>query len=255
MQVVRLFCVLGLSVPAGWSLVAADDAPPGAAPEVPKPLAHWAFEDEEGDDAREEAGGHHGRIVGATPVPGVAGHGLLFERAKGQYVSIDYAKDFDIPTFTVAAWVKLTLPPTFSGILGTRFGLDHTFDLKVNAAKVHGDIGDGQQWIETAVNFYEDDTGTNGQGGKLALDRWYHVVYVVDAAAHECRLYLDADLKKTVAFQGTPRLMQPGQTMRIGASSPTEFMDGVIDEVRIWGVALTAEQVNALLTARPEALK
>lgn len=252
MKRIRLVCVLGLSVSGGCPLAGADESSTGAAVEMPKPLAHWAFEAEEGDEARDEAGGHHGRIVGATPVAGVAGYGLLFERAKGQYVSVDFAKDFDIPTFTVAAWVKLTLPPTFSGILGTRFGLDHTFDLKVNAAKVHGDIGDGQQWIETAVNFYEDDTGTNGQGGKLALDRWYHLVYVVDAAAHECRLYLDADLKKTIAFQGTPRLMQPGQTMRIGASSPTEFMDGVIDEVRIWGVALSAGQIKALEVVRPK---
>jgi hypothetical protein len=249
MQASRFLGVLILSVP-GWCPLAGADAPsPGAAPVIPKPLAHWAFEEGKPDEARDEAGGHHGRIVGATSVPGVAGHGLFFERAKGQYVEIDYAKEFDIATFTVAAWVKLTLPPTFSGILGTRFGLDHTFDLKVNAAKVHGDIGDGQQWIETAVNFYEHDTGTNGEGGKLALDRWYHVVYVVDAAARECRLYLDADLKKTIAFQGTPRLMQPGQTMRLGASSPTEFMDGVIDEVRIWGEALAPDQVSALPAA------
>lgn len=46
--------------------------------------------------------------------------------------------------------------------------------------------------------------------------------------------------------------MQPGQTMRIGASSPTEFMDGVIDEVRIWGVALSAGQIKALEVVRPK---
>lgn len=231
--------------------VTADEAAAGAPAALPKPLAHWAFEAEEGDEARDEVGGHDGQIVGATPVAGVAGHALLFERAKEQYVSIDYSKDFDINTFTVSAWVKLTLPPTFSGVLGTRFGLDHTFDLKVNAAKVHGDIGDGQQWIETAVNFYESDTGSNGQSGKLSLDQWYHIVYVIDAAAQECRLYLDADLKKSIAFKGSPRLMQPGQTMRIGASSPTEFMDGIIDEVRIWGQALTLDQVKALQVDAP----
>lgn len=255
MKLIKVLCVLGLSVVGSGPLAGADEPSPREDPKMPKPLAHWAFGEEKGEETRDQAGGHDGRIVGATRVPGVAGRGLLFERAKGHFVSIDYAKEFDIPTFTVAAWIQLTLPPTFSGILGTRFGLDHTFDLKVNAAKVHGDIGDGQQWIETAVNFYEDDTGTNGQGGKLALNRWYHVVCVVDAAARECRLYLDADLKKTIAFRGAPRLMQPGQTMRIGASSPTEFMDGIIDEVRIWGVALAPDQVSALQSARPASLK
>ena len=47
-------------------------------------------------------------------------------------------------------------------------------------------------------------------------------------------------------FQGSPRLMKVGQTMRIGASLPTEFMDGVIDDVQIWAEALDAGQIRAL---------
>ncbi len=35
--------------------------------------------------------------------------------------------------------------------------------MKVNADKVHGDIGDGSRWIDTKVNFYKNDTGSNGQ--------------------------------------------------------------------------------------------
>jgi len=133
-----------------------------------------------------------------------------------------------------------------SGILGTRFGKDHTFDMKVNDAKVHGDIGDGSNWIETAVNFYKDDTGSNGQGGDLDLDRWYHIVYVTDDTTKEYRLYLDADLKKSIPFKGTPQLMQPGQQLRIGCSSPSEFMDGLIDEVTIWPTAISHQQVLTL---------
>jgi len=245
MKVFRVFCVLWLSMLGGFPPAHAGEVEAGAdGSALPKPLAHWAFEEEEGDVAPDGAGGHDGIIVGAVPVAGLVGRALLFDRAQGQHVRVDYTKAFDIGTFTVSAWVKLTRPPTFSGILGTRFGAEHTFDLKVNAAKVHGDIGDGQQWLETAVNFYETDTGSNGQGGKLSLDQWYHVVYVIDGTAQECRLYLDADLKKTIACKGAPRLMQPGQTLHLGASSPTEFMDGIIDEVRIWGVALSPDQVR-----------
>jgi hypothetical protein len=212
---------------------------------LPRPLASWNFDDY-GEVCRDAVGGHDGQVVGATLVDGRRGRARHFERAAGQYISVPYAKEFECGTFTVSAWVRLTRPPTFSGILGTRFEGEHTFDLKVNAAKVHGDIGDGEQWLETAVNFYEGDTGTNGQGGRLSLDRWYHVVCVIDGAAQEARLYLDADLKKTIPFQGSPRLMKAGQTMRIGASSPSEFMDGVIDDVHIWAVALDAGQIRAL---------
>ena len=214
-----------------------------AAVDLPKPIAHWKLNDE-GDVARDSAGSHHGKIVGAKLIEGKAGKALEFVRKDGNHVEISYSKDFAISTFTVSAWVYLTREPTFSGILGTRHGGDQTFDMKVNAAKVHGDIGDGKIWIETAVNFYVDDTGTNGEGGDLSLNRWYHIVYVIDSADHECRLYLDADLKKRITFRGKPILMTPANTMHIGHSSGTEFMDGIIDEVKIWNQSLTSEQVK-----------
>jgi pimeloyl-ACP methyl ester carboxylesterase len=213
---------------------------------LPTPIAHWRLDEVAGDIARDSVGGHHGKIVGAQPTTGHRSGALLFERAQGDHVVIEYSPDFELATFTISAQVKLTRPPTFSGILGTRFGKECTFDMKVNGAKVHGDIGDGNQWIETAVNFYADDTGSNGEGGDLELDHWYQIVYVIDGKQQECRLYLDADLKKTIPFQGTPRLMQSGQQMRIGCSSPTEFMDGMIDEITIWPTALSSEQVQAL---------
>ncbi|MFP6675773.1 MAG: LamG-like jellyroll fold domain-containing protein [Pirellulaceae bacterium] len=213
---------------------------------VPMPIARWRFDEAEGQIAADSVGGHHGKIVGTKTVTGKKIAARLFDRKEGDHVVIEYSKDFELSTFTVAAWIKLTRPPTFSGILGTRFGGESTFDMKVNSAKVHGDIGDGTKWIETKVNFYADDKGANGQGGVLDLDRWYHIVYVIDNEAQRCRLYLDADLKKTIPFVGTPRLMKPGQQMRIGNSSSDEFMDGVIDEVCIWDQALSGEQVRAL---------
>jgi hypothetical protein len=63
----------------------------------------------------------------------------------------------------------------------------------------------------------------------------------------ECRLYLDGDRKMTIPFQGEPRLMRPGQTMTIGNTGAGEFMDGVIDDVRIWKHALTEPQVLNLM--------
>ncbi len=56
----------------------------------------------------------------------------------------------------MAAWVWLSKAPTFSGILGTRAGGEFNFDMKVNTDKVHGDIGDGQRWIDTRINFTKE---------------------------------------------------------------------------------------------------
>mgnify|MGYP006268066801 CR=1 FL=1 len=217
-------------------------------PRLPKPVAHWTF-DEQNAEARDHAGTHHGTVHGAVAHDGRIGRGLLFDRGRQDHVSVPYAEDLALSTFTVSAWVRLTKPPTFSGILGTRQGGAMLFDVKVNADKVHGDIGDGSRWIETKVNFYEGDVGTSGQGGRLAVDRWYLVTFVIDADAKECRLYLDGDKKKTIAFEGVPKLMQPGRELRIGDTGAGECMDGVIDDVRIYREALSDAQVKVL--ARP----
>jgi hypothetical protein len=213
---------------------------------LPAPIAHWKLDDA-GREARDAVGSHHGIIHGAVPHEGKVGQGLLFDRAKGDHVAIAYSPDFELGTFTVSAWVWLTKEPTFSGILGTRTGGEFNFDMKVNADKVHGDIGDGRRWIDTRINFYKNDVGSNGQGGDLAVGRWYLITFVIDNERKECRLYLDADRKKTIPFQGEPRLMRAGQTMRIGAAGNMEFMDGVIDEVKIWNKALTDQQVRSLI--------
>ena len=216
------------------------------AADIPAPIAHWKLDDD-GLVARDSVGSHHGTIHGAVPHEGKLGKARLFDRAKGDQVAIPYSPDFELSTFTVSAWVWLTKEPTFSGIVGTRSGGEFSFDMKVNADKVHGDIGDGTRWIETAVNFYKVDVGSNGQGGDLDIKHWYLITFVIDNAKKECRLYLDADRKKTIPFNGDPRLMRPGQTMTIGNTGSREFMDGIIDDVRIWKDALTDEQVKKLM--------
>lgn len=216
-----------------------------ASDSLPKPLAHWKLDDE-GNEARDSAGNHHGIVHGAVSHPGLHERALLFDRSRGDHVSIPYSADFELASFTVAAWVNLTKEPTFSGIVGTRFGGEFTFDMKVNTDKVHGDVGDGDRWIETKVNFYAKDVGSNGQGGDLQINRWYHIAFVVDESHHTFRLYLDGDKKQEIPFEGRPRMMKPGQTMRIGNSSTTEFMDGLIDEVFIWGQPLSDQQIQKL---------
>jgi len=234
----------GLHLVALWGSVVAALAARAHA-DLPHPVAHWTFDEAEAE-GRDSAGSHHGTVHGAVPHAGKLGKGLLFDRGRKDHVSVLHAADLELSTYTVSAWVWLTKPPTYSGIVGTRQGGAMLFDVKVNTDKVHGDIGDGGKWIETKVNFYKDDVGTNGQGGDLELERWYLVTFVIDDGHKECRLYLDGDRKKTIPFTGTPKLSQPGRTLRIGDTGAGEHMDGVIDDVRIYKDALTDEQVRSL---------
>ena len=95
-------------------------------------------------------------------------------------------------TFTVAAWVKVADKSGNRGILGTRFNGENTFDLKVDAARIHGDIGNGTAWLNTAVDV------VTARGGSLTVGVWHHIAYAIDDATDTAKLYLDGALATTV---------------------------------------------------------
>ena len=195
-------------------------------------------------DASDAAGGHHGTISG-TPdfVPGFEGQALdLASNATvPQYVSVPYSADFAMNSFTVAAWINANDLDALRAILGTRFNSDNTFDVKVEATRVHGDIGDGSVWLNTSVDI------DAAHGGVVGLNEWHHIAYAVDDATDTAGLYLDGVLSATVAFSGTPLFMKPDQELRIGNCSGTEYMNGRIDEVRIYNRALSMAEVAGLV--------
>jgi len=195
-------------------------------------------------NANDVVGGHNGTLNGNPQwVTGYLDRALRFG-GSGDYVQVAYSPDFALNDFTVSAWVKVAADPGVFGILGTRAGADYTFDLKVMGNYVHGDIGNGTAWISTAIDIGSGDTGTTRQGGDLVVYRWYIIAYVIDNTNQEVRLYLDGDLKRTIGITGTPLLMQSGQSMRIGdVGNDVEWMNGLIDEVRIYDRALSAAQI------------
>jgi hypothetical protein len=204
-------------------------------------VAHYKFD----GNAQDAAGTHHGTPNGGAGfAAGTLGQALNMT-SDGQFVSVPYAADLAMNTFTVAAWVKLADKSGNRGILGTRFNGENTFDLKVDAVRIHGDIGNGTAWLNTAVDV------VTSQGGSLNVGEWYHIAYVIDDAADTAKLYVNGALATTITFSGTPLFMKSGQELRIGASySTTEYMHGMIDDVRIYNRALS-EAETASLAGRP----
>ena len=194
-------------------------------------------------NANDAVGGHNGTLIGSPQwVTGYLDSALKFG-GSGDYVEVGYSADLALNEFTLSAWVKVATEPGVFGILGTRSGGENTFDLKVMGTYIHGDIGNGTAWINTAIDIGSGDTGTTGQGGDLVVNRWYMIAYVLDNTQQQVRLYLDGDLKKTISISGTPLLMQSGESMRIGDTGYEEWMNGRIDEVRIYNRALSDAQI------------
>jgi hypothetical protein len=89
----------------------------------------------------------------------------------------------------------------------------------------------------------------NSPGGLIALDNWYHIAGVVDAKNDLMNIFING---VEVARQNSGRNIHISKLpLRIGDShegSPNQYpFQGQIDEVRIWNVARTQEEIQATM--------
>jgi len=219
----------------------------------PTLVGWWKFDEGAGTFIIDWSGYNNNGSIRGNPqwVDGHDGGALKFD-GNGDYVEIAYSPKLGLNDFTVSAWVNIATEPGVFGVHGTRVGGEYTFDFKVQATNVHGDIGTGSAWIDTALDIESTHTGTTGQGGDLQVNTWYMITYVIDNTNHQVRLYLDGDLKRTISISGTALLMTAGESMRIGHTGyGSEWMNGMIDDVRLYNVALTQAQIRKVMMGDP----
>ena len=201
------------------------------APSTAGLVAHYPLD----GDGKDATGRHNGTLVNSpTFVAGKSGQALNV--TLDQYVNVPYAPDLGLNTFSVAAWVNVSDITGNRGIIGTRFNGDTTFDLKVSATLIHGDIGNGTAWLNTAVDV----------SVALSVGEWYHICYVFNDPADTVEMYLNGILARKMTVTGTPLMMKAGQDLRIGVDYPGETFRGSIDDVRIYNRPLSAAEVAGL---------
>jgi hypothetical protein len=78
-------------------------------------------------------------------------------------------------------------------------------------------------------------------------DRWHYAVVTNDGS--NIRLYIDGVQVATKALSGASPDNTGTKPVRIGANSrvtpPGNFFTGELDEIRVWNVGLTAQQVTS----------
>lgn len=234
-----LLMVSGLNTYSGATVINAGTVKLGDRAIPAGPEAYYTFDNTTYDSS---GNGHDGSTVGG---PGYAAgkFGQAISLGGAQYVDVPYSAAFALNSYTASAWVYLTGVPPYPtpdgcGVMGTRMAAsENTFDFKVRPTLVHGDIGSGTAWISTVVDF----------NYTMPVTTWHMITYVVDNAAQEYRLYRDGILQTTVGFTGTPLFMKADQLFHIGWTGyGTEYMLGRIDDVFLYGRALTGNEISAL---------
>ena len=182
-----------------------------------------------------------------TPQPagwteGIVGpHALLLTGAGGVEApkpAVDTTK-----SYTVAAWVKLSTLDGYQTFVSIDGAHVSSFFLQLR-----GDTG------KLALSILPHDSNTDpGQAGiasmtdKPAVNTWYHLAGVYDAAAQTVSLYVNGVLQQTATCP-TPFLAAGKTAIGRGFfnSSPTDFVHGAADDVRFYQAALPADAILAI---------
>jgi len=158
------------------------------------------------------------------------------------YVGNIFAVDFSTASdaaFSVEAWVNGTAGQGFTGILCKGVGLQEQFCLDT------GGSGD-------AFRFYVRDAGGTAHlaSGTGTMDgNWHHLVGVCDTVHSLVALYVDGNLSATGSITPHTGIKSSTEPMAIGArqsGAGTGYdwqFDGSIDEVAVYGTALSSTQV------------
>ena len=203
----------------------------------------WFLDEGSGKIAKDSSGNKNdGTLMNAPKwVDGKFGKALEFDGVQ-DYVDCGNAESLNITTtITVMGWVK---PDKALGLDGwQRFAS-------------RGEYNTG--WMIGITNAGKPDlTVTNAGGGfvtmygktTLELGKWYHIAGVVDSDARLVYIFLDGTLDND-PMEHSGEMMNPNVPTTIGKSGVAHVYDfhGIIDEVAIFNVALTEDDIKSIMT-------
>ncbi len=215
------------------------------------PVAGWQFSEGGGTTTADSVGSHTGTLVGAVRTIGVEKTGVLFDGVDDRVV-FPHAADLNFgPSndFTVSVWIKAPasqINPVFprtvvlekwNGVGAYPYAIRLNNQLsgsdagKIRAARFDGNANPSVQSV-TAIN---DNT-------------WHHVAFVRQAGL--LKLYVDGVLEAS-APDTTTSVTTNSSPLYLGYrdAAPVSFK-GALDDVSVFGRALTAAEIAKQFAAR-----
>jgi hypothetical protein len=178
------------------------------------------------------ANGNNGSAVGdATSTnAGVLGQAYIFD-GSGDFISIADSADFDIDYITVTFWGYLD--STRSGWDGF-LGREDNYAVYVNSAdppKVYA-------YIENTLAEFKIISSLR----TIAYDTWYFFALTYDGTT--LILYINAEEEASDTLSGTLQFVD--EPFRIGENPTGTDLDGKIDEVVLYDVPLTVDEIRQI---------
>ena len=229
------------------SVGVAGQGPAGAA-------VHWAFEETgqwagaEGEVKDSIDGAHGSAKGGAERVSNQEGR-------PGSIASFDGVNDYILvpnraellpatDALTVAGWLKINCAEGSckNDITGTMVSRRESYILSPNADRsvcFWINIGGGPGWQNVCT-----------LAGVLKTGTWQHVAGVYDGKANILSIYVDDTLKNSVSVSGNIQTSSEplcmGKDYCSGGTIQNRYLEGAVDDVFIYGRALSADEIRVL---------
>jgi hypothetical protein len=195
-------------------------------------VAAYGFDEPSGTTAADAIDGHHGTVTGAGRVADGRFGGALSFDGVDDWVSVPHAPALSLSAgMTIEAWVRPSALTSWRGVVMKEQATALPYALYAStAAQTPG------------ASIFTTSALDSTAPPALGLGNWTHLAMTWDGS--QLRLYVDGAEIANRAAPGT-LLTSTGQ-LRIGGNSLRgEFFAGLIDEVRIYDRALSAERIGA----------
>ena len=244
----------------GGAYAAAPAAPASGASEVTRQsdlVGWWKFDEESGTNAEDVSDtGNDGTLTNMADsdwVAGKNGNALEFDGAD-DVVLIPADSAYPAGDFSFSCWFKLSSGDTHRTIVASQkyytAGKDGNWLFKVYDSSGANPRLNFASWNGTSsllINKFESITFSEG----VAPSDWHHAAFVHDDSASTIQFYFDGStVGSTTAIAGGNDLEDASVSgLSVGAqgtTSPIREWAGLLDDIRIYNVALTDANVASI---------
>lgn len=173
-------------------------------------------------------------------------HSIDLERDSSQYLSISDGSQTGLDVtgdLTIESWVKVETAPS-----SQIYAIASKYDSPGNQ--------------RSYVLYYRDVSGTkrlyfaassNGQGGgaveryvdtSLGTGTWHHVAVVYTASGGTADFYVDGTQVGSQQTGYNTSIHSGSAMVEIGSTEVDHYFDGILDDVRIWNIARTNQEIS-----------
>lgn len=209
-------------------------------------VALWSFDEGSGEIAYDSSGNeNHGELMeGPTWVDGKFGKALKFD-GEDDYVEVPHSNSLDITeALSITVWAKFTEYPGHEQLLLDKGPLDASptqyFLSFEPAEKAYFLNFHGQSW----------HAGDNFNSPEMNDTEWHHVAVTFDTGADKIKSCLDGECNE---YTTDDNLMSKGEhhlaigTARFLQSIAGYYFNGVLDELAVFNVALTENDIQTIM--------